>query len=90
MASPETPTTDRVDLATGAAGSLLANSAYLLLVHGDQRMLLLLFFTVLAGMGLLLTERRGALGMGILIGAGLSIAAALTFVAIDGSIVPGS
>jgi hypothetical protein len=90
MSSPDTPTTDRVDLAFGAAGSLLANMAYFLWRHGDQRMLLLLFATVVLGMGLLLTERRGALGMGILIGAALSIATALAVVAVDGSIVPGS
>ena len=85
--SSPTPTSDRVDLATGAAGSFLANSAYLLLMHKDQRMLLMLFASVLLGMGMLVTLRRGAMGMGIVIGAGASIAAALLFVAVDGGIV---
>jgi hypothetical protein len=41
---------------------------------------------VLLGMGLLLTP-KGALGMGILFGAGASIATALIVVAVHGSIV---
>jgi hypothetical protein len=91
--SPQTksaPTTraDRVDMAIGTAGSLVLNLGYLLLFHTDQRMLLLLFASAVIGMGLLLSEARGAVGMGILIGAGVAIAAALAIVAIGpGSII---
>lgn len=89
MQTPET-STDRVDMATGTLGSLVLNLGYLLLVHGDQRMLLMLFATVVIGMGLLFTESKGAFGMGVLIGAGLAIASGLVLVAINGSLVTGN
>ncbi|MBO9521005.1 MAG: hypothetical protein J7518_05650 [Nocardioidaceae bacterium] len=89
--SPITSTdrsTDRLDLAVGTLGSLVANLGYLLIFHGDQRMLLLLFASAVVGMGLLLHETKGGIGMGILFGAGLAIAAALAILAIGpGSIV---
>lgn len=75
---------------TGTVGSLVVNLGWMFLVHADQRVLLSLFASVLLGMGLLLTETKGALGMGILFGAGASIAVGLSLVAIDGSIVPKS
>lgn len=82
------PTTDRIDLAFGTVGSLVLNLGYLLLFHGDQRMLLLLFASAVVGMGLLLHETKGGIGMGILFGAGLAIAAALAVLAVGpGSIV---
>jgi hypothetical protein len=82
-----TSTHDRKDMALGAIGSLLLNVGYVLLFHADQRMLLMLFATILVGMGLLVTETKGAMGMGIIIGTGLSIAAALSIAAVHGSIV---
>jgi hypothetical protein len=84
---PKTTTaSDRVDLAVGTLGSLVLNLGYLLLFHGDQRMLLLLFASAVVGMGMLLHETRGGIGMGILVGSGLAIAAALAILAIG----PGS
>ena len=82
-----TKTQDRVDLAIGTAGSLVLNLGYLLLVHGDQRMLLMLFASVLVGMGMLMTLSKGALGMGVVFGAGLAIAAALVIAGVHGSIL---
>lgn len=82
---------DRFDLTIGTVGALVLNLGYLLLFHGDQRMLLLLFASALIGMGLLLHETKGALGMGILIGSGLAIAAALAILALGpGSIINDS
>jgi len=63
----ETPESDRIELIRGAVPSLVINLGFLLLA-GDQRILLLLFFSVIGGIGLLLTP-RGALGFGILLGA---------------------
>lgn len=88
--TPGTSTNDRVDLAFGTAGSFLVNLGYLLVVHGDQRMLLMLFASALVGMGLLLSATKGAVGMGIIIGSGLAIAAALALVAWNGPILSGS
>lgn len=64
----ETPESDRVEILKGAAASLVLNLGYLLVSWGDQRILLMLFASTLAGIVLLLTP-RGALGMGILLGA---------------------
>lgn len=80
-------TTDRVDMAIGFAGGFVLNLGYLLLFHQDQRMLLMLFASVLVGMGMLLTASKGAVGMGVLFGAGASIAAALIMLGVHGSIV---
>lgn len=87
MQSPETTTNDRFDMAVGALASTVLNLGYLLLFHSDQRMLLLLFASVAIGMGLLLSD-KGAVGMGMIIGAGVAIAAALAIVAVGpGSII---
>lgn len=78
---------DRADLVVGTLGSALLNLLYLLLFHDDQRIVLMLFATVLAGMLMLLSPSKGALGMGIILGAGVAIAVGLGYIAIDGSIV---
>jgi hypothetical protein len=84
--NPTTTATDRRDLAIGTVASLVLNLGYVLLFHSDQRMLLLLFASAVVGMGMLLHETHGGIGMGIIIGAGLAIAAALAILAIG----PGS
>jgi hypothetical protein len=53
----------------GFAISLVVNAGYMLLVHQDQRVLLMLFFTVLLGMGMLFGLKTGAYGMGVILGA---------------------
>lgn len=68
MSNLETPESDRIELLKGAVPSLVLNLGYLLVSWGDQRILLMLFASTLAGIILLLTP-RGALGMGILLGA---------------------
>lgn len=88
MENQEPGTTDRVDMTLGTLGSLVLNTGYLLLVHADQRMLLMLFVSAIVGIVLLATATKGAVGMGIIMGAGASIAVSLTVLAIHGSIVP--
>jgi hypothetical protein len=68
MPQLETPERDRIEMVKGAVPSLVINLGFLLIAKGDQRILLLLFASVVAGVGLLLTP-RGALGMGLIIGA---------------------
>ena len=63
----ETPESDRIELLKGAISSLVINLGFLLIAKGDQRMILLLIFSTIAGLVLLLTP-RGALGFGIIIG----------------------
>ena len=77
MNSPklETPESDRIELIKGSVPSFLINLGFLLIAKGDQRILLLLFASTIMGVGLLLTP-RGALGMGIILGAiGASVVA---------------
>ena len=75
----ETPESDRIELLKGAIPSLLINLGFLLIAKGDQRMILLLIFSTVAGLVLLLTP-RGALGFGIIIGAILAAVIALALV----------
>ena len=53
--------------------SLVVNVGYVLLVHQDQRVLLMLFFTVLVGMGMLFGLESGAYGMGTILGAAAAV-----------------
>ena len=62
----------------GFVGSLAVNVAYGLLAPQDQRVVLMVFFTVLVGMVLLLGARTGAYGMGILLGAAGAVAVVVT------------
>ncbi|MCW2856740.1 MAG: hypothetical protein JWR52_2355 [Marmoricola sp.] len=65
----ETQSSDRIEMLKGGTISFAVNLAYLFLgPHGDQRILLMLFATIIAG-GVLLFTPRGGLGMGFLLGA---------------------
>lgn len=75
----ETPETDRIELIKGFVPSLLINLGFLLIAKGDQRMILLLLFSTIAGLVLLLTP-RGALGFGIILGAIAAAVIALVLV----------
>lgn len=76
----ETPQSDRIELIKGSVPSLLINLGFLLIAKGDQRIILLLLASVIAGVILLLTP-RGALGMGIILGA---MAASITALCLVG------
>ena len=66
------------DLLVGAAASFAVNAGYMLVGPHDQRVLLMLFFTVVVGMGLLLGRRSGPYGMGAILGAAASVVVLLT------------
>lgn len=76
MQTLETRESDRIELVKGAVPSLLVNLGFLLIAKGDQRIILLLLASVVVGIVLLLTP-RGALGMGIIVGAMAAAAVAL-------------
>ncbi len=73
----ETPASDRIEMLKGGAISFVVNLGYLLGGPGDQRILLMLFATIIAAVILLLTP-RGALGMGFLLGAMAAVVVALS------------
>ena len=60
-------------LAIGFVISLVVNVGYIRAVHQDQRVLLMLFFTVLVGMLMLLGLESGAYGMGVIVGAAVAV-----------------
>jgi amino acid permease len=69
--TPSRPTWQQ--LAIGFVISLVVNVGYILAVHQDQRVLLMLFFTVLIGMLMLLGLETGAYGMGAIVGAAAAV-----------------
>lgn len=73
----ETQSSDRTEMLKGSTISFVVNLAYLLGGPGDQRILLMIFATIIAG-GVLLFTPRGALGMGFMIGAVFSVVVALS------------
>ena len=75
----ETQSSDRIEMVKGGTISFAVNLAYLLVGFHDQRMLLVVFATVIAG-GVLLLTPRGALGMGFLLGGVAAAAVGLCLV----------
>lgn len=70
----------------GLLASLVVNVGYALLAPHDQRVILMVFFTVLVGMALLLGAQTGAYGMGVLLGAATAVAlVALVVILGDGT-----
>ena len=72
----ETPASDRIEMLKGGTISFVVNLAYLLGGPGDQRILLMIFATIIAG-GILLFTPRGGLGMGFVLGAMAAVVVAL-------------
>lgn len=60
-------------MAIAAVVSALVNVLYILLVHADQRVIVLLMLSVVGGLILLAGERSGAFGMGLILGAVLAV-----------------
>ena len=69
--------TSRGDLAIATVISTLVNLGYLFIAPGDQRILILLMFSMIAGMVMLAGERTGPYGMGIIFGVALAAAIAV-------------
>lgn len=68
------PDTSRGDLAIATVISTLVNVGYILIAPGDQRVLLGLMFSMVAGMIMLAGEKTGPYGMGIIFGVALATA----------------
>lgn len=77
----DTQPNDRLDLLKGGLGSLVVNLGFLLAAAGDQRILLLLFASIILG-GIMLFTERGGVGMGIILGAVVAVIAALAIAGI--------
>ncbi|MFL6158500.1 MAG: hypothetical protein ACJ72D_20610 [Marmoricola sp.] len=73
---PEAEPRDGHDLLVGGAVSLAVNLGFLLIAKGDQRILLLLFASVIFGLISLATP-KGAYGMGVILGAIVAVVVAL-------------
>ena len=71
------PDTSRGDLAIATVISTLVNIGYILIAPGDQRVLLVLMLSIVAGMVMLTGERTGPYGMGVIFGAALAVAIAV-------------
>lgn len=63
------PTSDLSDLLLAGASSTLVNMLWILVAPADQRVILVALASVVLGMVMLLGERTGAYGMGIILGA---------------------
>lgn len=77
--------TSRGDMAIAFAISTLANLGYIAIAPGDQRVLVLLMISMVAGMVMLAGERTGPYGMGIIFGvaAAAAIAVALALAGVS-------
>lgn len=69
--------TSRGDLAIATVISTLLNIGYILIAPGDQRVLVLLMFSIVAGMVMLAGDRSGPFGMGVIFGAAAATAIAI-------------
>jgi len=76
----EQPDTSSGDLAIATVISTLVNVGYFLIAPGDQRVLVVLMFSVVAGMIMLVGEKTGPYGMGVIFGAAAATAIALALV----------
>ncbi|MFL6107949.1 MAG: hypothetical protein ACJ72L_13385 [Marmoricola sp.] len=64
--------TSRGDLAIATVMSTLVNTGYIFIAPGDQRILLLLMFSMVAGMIMLAGDKTAPYGMGIIFGVALA------------------
>lgn len=63
------PTSDLSDLLLAGVSSLMVNMLWILVAPVDHRVILVAIASVVLGMIMLLGERTGAYGMGIILGA---------------------
>ena len=74
--------TSRGDMAIAGVISTLVNVGYILIAPGDQRVLILLMFSMVAGMVMLAGDKSSPYGMGVIFGVAaavaISVALALT------------
>jgi hypothetical protein len=66
--------TSRGDLAIATVISTLVNVGYILIAPGDQRVLILLMISMVAGMIMLAGEKSGPYGMGVIFGVAAAVA----------------
>ncbi|RNL80925.1 hypothetical protein [Nocardioides marmorisolisilvae] len=69
--------TSRGDLAIATVISTLVNIGYIFIAPGDQRVLLVLMFSMIAGLIMLAGDKTGPYGMGIIFGVALAAAIAV-------------
>lgn len=84
------PTSDRSDLLLGGVSSLLLNLLWIMIAPADQRLILVALASVVLGMIMLLGDRTGAYGMGIILGAMAAGVVGLILVASGMSPLPPS
>ncbi len=82
------PTSDLSDLLLAGVGSCLVNLLWILVAPADQRLILIALASVVLGMIMLLGERSGAYGMGIIVGAMAAGVVGLVLVAAGMSPLP--
>jgi hypothetical protein len=66
--------TSRGDMAIATVISTLVNVGYILIAPGDQRVLLVLMFSMVAGMVMLAGDKTSPYGMGVIFGVAAAIA----------------
>jgi len=69
--------TSRGDLAIATVVSTLVNIGYIFIAPGDQRVLLLLMFSMVAGMIMLAGDKTAPYGMGVIFGVAAAAAIAV-------------
>ena len=74
------PDTSRGDLAIATVISTLVNVGYFLIAPGDQRVLVVLMVSVVAGMIMLAGQKTGPYGMGVIFGTALACVIAVALV----------
>ncbi|MCW2786532.1 MAG: hypothetical protein JWP74_3049 [Marmoricola sp.] len=74
---------EKIEMLKGGIVSFAANLGYLIIAAGDQRILLVIFLSIIAG-GVLLFTPRGGIGFGILLGAVAAVIVALSLAGFDG------
>jgi hypothetical protein len=74
---PQERDTSRGDMAISFVISTLVNVGYILIAPADQRILLFLMFSIVGGMIMLVGEKSGPYGMGLILGAAAATAIAV-------------
>lgn len=75
------PTSDLSDLLLAGLSSVAVNVLWILIAPSDQRIILVAIFSVVLGVLMLLGDRTGAYGMGIILGAMLAGVLGLVLIA---------
>jgi hypothetical protein len=78
--------TSRGDMTIAIVISTLVNVGYILIAPGDQRVLILLMFSTVAGMVMLAGEKSSPYGMGVIFG--VAAAAAISVVLVLAGLSP--